>query len=209
MKACGCQASICKLISMLKNISSSSLSGYSEADALGALIALRDLGRIGRSRLSRILGIGEGSLRGLLRDLEKTGAIVHARSGAMLARWVAQDLHSIHIAEFAPVSNVIPWEYVVLVQLCNVKPNLDQKSVIEIRDNTLRWGSLGCIIALSSHGRLRVVGLEKHGLVREIESEVQNYVIECDGILGIIGCDRKVPKWALIYGFLEGVCGLT
>uniref|UniRef100_A0A7J3ZMF8 PH0730-like N-terminal domain-containing protein n=1 Tax=Fervidicoccus fontis TaxID=683846 RepID=A0A7J3ZMF8_9CREN len=193
-------------MSVIKEAGPSSPTGYTEADVLGALIALRDLGRIGRSRLSRILGIGEGSLRGLLKNLEKARIIERSRSGVSLVKWVARELSSMHIAEFAPASSVIPWERVVLVQLCNVKPRLDYKGVIEVRDNTLRWGSLGCIIATIEHGRLKITGLENYGLVREIESELQNYITDCDGVLGVIGCDKRALRWALIYGFLEGVC---
>jgi len=54
-------------------------------DALAVLLAVKSEGRIGRPRLTRLLGLGDRRARNLINMLERVGLIVKSRGGSGLS----------------------------------------------------------------------------------------------------------------------------
>jgi len=201
---------VCRLLDALKKaLSKAPGSEFAEPDALGALVYLREAEAAGRQRLSKVLCLGEGSVRGMLEALASAGLVERSKSGARLSERARELLEGLKVFELAPASKAIPWERVLVVQLCGAPADLSESEAVEVRDSVVRWGGLGCISAAAEGKKLKVFGLYDESLAREIESELEHYILDCSSLLGIVGCEPEAPKWHALYGFLEGLCRLT
>ncbi len=199
---------ICALLSRIEEciVKKPKITTYSEADALGMLIILRDLGRLGRIKLSRLLNIGEQSIRSLGSLLEESGLIKKGSYGYMITNRALNLLTGINFVEKITSSKAIPWKRIGIVQVCK-KVGIDNKKLLEIRDNTVVWGGYGSItLLIDERGEVRLPGGEGTSLEKEIIEEIENHYLSCEGVIGILGIRNEVGPWGPLYGFLEALC---
>ena len=134
---------------------------FIEAHILKALEVIGDEGSIGRIRLSKILGLGEGVTRTLIRHLKREGLIEVSRSGITLSEVGRSILAEVTDRMSGVVSipesplTVGPHNVAVLVRgsSANVRYGVEQ------RDAAVKVGALGATTLLFKDGRLTIPGL--------------------------------------------------
>ena len=166
---------------------------FIEAHILKALEVIGEEGSVGRIRLSRILGLGEGTIRTLIRHLKREGLIEVSRSGITLSelgRSILADVTDrISGAVSVPESplTVGPHNVAVLVRgsSANVRYGVEQ------RDAAIKAGALGATTLLFKGGRLTIPGLADDILENsEVKAVCRTLIIELnpsEGDVIIIG----------------------
>ena len=126
------------------------------------VIALEEMHRnpIGRPGLTRLLDLGEASVKTMLRRLRDHGLIVASDRGNTLTSSglrLLMDVKSIIIVN-PPVKGFF-WGEVVVIKVPNVNPPVDIVSVYTIRDYLVMHGCRDTIIGGVSNGELIFPGL--------------------------------------------------
>jgi len=131
---------------------------FIEAHLVKALIEIDAQGSIGRVRLSKTLGLGEGMIRTLIRHLKNEGLIKTSREGIALTnsgKKLTSDLQSriskeIEVTE-SPLT-VGPFNVAILIK--NAANAI--KGGLEQRDAAIKVGTLGCTTLIFRRGRLHM-----------------------------------------------------
>lgn len=208
MSLTGSELSMCKLVGLLRELVQRSKILATPADLLGILLVTTRGGPMGRARLARSLGLGEGAARSLIQVAKRAGLVETSSRGVRPVESIVGELSKLKVAELAPSSDVLPWSSAVLVQLCARPPRLNKANALRVRDGTVRWGALGCVIAVNLRGGLlEAPGLDEPEILGSLKSELMGSVEECEGVIGVLGRESPYGRpWPLVYGFLEALC---
>lgn len=136
---------------------------FQDVHVIKALEAIGTKKTVGRKRLSKLLGLGEGATRTLVKHLKIEGLIVTLKSGISLSKFgekVFSDLkskisHQVEIPK-SPLT-VGPFNVAVLVK--NVAHAV--KYGVEQRDAAIKVGALGATTLVFSDERLKMPGVQE------------------------------------------------
>jgi len=149
----------------LKRLSRSMASGsapaYGEAHVLKAIEIIGSLAGIGRKMLSKELGLGEGTVRTLVKRLKDEGILESSRGGMFLTNLgekLLSDLHeSIRATELEEtIITVGRFNYAVLVK----GSASEIKSGVEQRDAALIAGAKGATTLIFKEGCFHIPSLD-------------------------------------------------
>jgi hypothetical protein len=132
---------------------------YGEVDILKALIAIgNSSSSVGRSRLGKITGLGQGEVRTLIARLKNAGLITVEARGCDLTEKGSKKFESISRA--IPTSSSVEatdlnlgkysWCVIVRDHGAEVKKGLEQ------RDASIRAGATGALTVIYSKGRFKI-----------------------------------------------------
>jgi len=131
---------------------------FIEAHLVKALMLMKSEGPIGRMKLSKTLGLGEGTIRTLTKHLEKEGLTKSSRAGIVLTN-SGGTLHSSlksKIAELTEIQRssltVGPFNVAILVK--NAADTI--KSGLEQRDAAIMIGAMGATTLVFDNGKLKM-----------------------------------------------------
>jgi predicted transcriptional regulator len=127
-----------------------------EAHIVKALRTIDYEGPVGRVKLSRALGLGEGMIRTLIKHLINEGLIETSRTGIVLTKSgkkLSLDLKS-RISESieAPQSSLTVGPLNIAILVKNAADTI--KGGIEQRDAAIKVGALGATTLVFKHGKL-------------------------------------------------------
>lgn len=131
---------------------------YIEAHLVKALLLIDTEGAIGRVRLSKTIGLGEGTVRTLIKHLEKADLIKTSRKGILpteAGRRLIQDLKA-RMGEKKQISRsdltVGPFNVAILVR--NAAPFV--RKGLEQRDAAIKVGALGATTLVFQREKLKM-----------------------------------------------------
>ncbi len=131
---------------------------FIEAHLVKALMIIESGGPVGRVKLSKTMGLGEGTIRTLTRHLEKEGLIKISRDGIVLTnsgKKLSLNLKS-RISKETEVSKssltVGPFNVSILVK--NAADSI--RSGLEQRDAAIKVGALGATTLIFRRGKLNM-----------------------------------------------------
>jgi len=136
---------------------------FNEAQVVKALEIIGAYGTVGRIRLSKELGLGEGATRTLLKHLKNEGIIESSRRGIVLSEYGKKLFSNLRskISEGVEVPNspltVGPFNIAVLVR--NAAHGV--KRGIEQRDTAIKAGALGTTTLIFSRNKLTMPSSEE------------------------------------------------
>ncbi|RLE64761.1 MAG: hypothetical protein DRN53_00555 [Thermoprotei archaeon] len=119
------------------------------------LVALYLVGRVGRYRLSEILKIGEGRLRGIIKSMVKKGLIESKRGGSALTEkgknYILTLLANFGIKNLSFMRIALNTEvYTCLYTNVGIRENID---ILAVRDEAIRGGaSMALIMRYNGRG---------------------------------------------------------
>lgn len=166
------------------------LPSFSDYHILWAMDIIDLEGSIGRSRLSKSLGLGEGVGRTIVERLRDAALIQVSRSGCSLTdrgKNVLEGIHR-HLSRSVPltessiglgISNVV-----ILVR----EASHLVRSGIEERDATIRAGALGAMTLVYSNKKLSIPGLsdDSEKDFPKIASQLLGHFQPCEGDVFLI-----------------------
>ena len=137
--------------------------GFTEVHVVKALETLGTEEPVGRIRLSKILGLGEGETRTLVRHLRNEDVVEVSRTGIVLSdlgEKILSDLRS-NLSEESevPESSLTVGPHNVAVLIKNVADSV--KYGLEQRDAAIRAGALGATTLIFRNDRLTMPGVGK------------------------------------------------
>ncbi len=136
---------------------------FTEVHVIKALESLRTEKPIGRIRLSKILSLGEGETRTLVRHLRNEDVIEVSRTGIVLSKLgekILSDLRSNMSEESEiPESSLTVGPHNVAVLIRNAGDSV--KYGLEQRDAAIRAGGLGATTLIFRNDRLTMPGVSK------------------------------------------------
>ena len=136
---------------------------FIEAHVITALEAISAGKRVGRIKLSEILGLSEGATRTLVRHLGNEGLIEVSKSGMVLSNFgekVFSDLRSRISEEIEiPRSSLTLGSFNVAVLIRNAARSV--KYGVEQRDAAIKVGALGATTLVFSRNKLTMPGVSE------------------------------------------------
>ncbi len=129
---------------------------YCDADVYWTLRALKDMGRTGRSDLARELGMGEGSIRSVIKKLKEVGLISLFQTGTRITEGGIAFLDALPVipVEIELDDEIVKDEY---HQAVVVKGVADKVMIgAEQRDAAIRAGGTGCVTIVYSENGLMI-----------------------------------------------------
>ncbi len=183
-------------------IARASRRGYTIYHTLKLLDLLGIKGPLGRSLISKELGIGEGSSRSLVRCLRSLGLVetdpvggsyLTAKGQGVLARWRGIVTSSACVEEKLDPS---PWELVSISILHRSRSHeMLSKGVLNIRDAIVRGGCLGALIMGIIEDRIYMLdaaGKPDIDISRTpLGTRILGLCERCEGSLIIAGASRS------------------
>lgn len=156
-----------KLLQVIEDAASKIAPGrapyFIEPHVVKALTTIDRQGPLGRTKLAKTLGLGEGSIRTLIRHLDKEGlievtreGIVLTSSGASLVASMRSSLsQSIKIPKGALTVGAFNMAILVKDAAGGVRTGLEQ------RDAAIKVGALGATTLIFSNGRLTMPSVDE------------------------------------------------
>ncbi|MGQ9679927.1 MAG: DUF4443 domain-containing protein [Candidatus Bathyarchaeia archaeon] len=153
------------IYAILKQLTKSTGSGlapaYNEAHVLKAIETIGSLTGIGRKTLSKELGLGEGTVRTLVKRLKEEGILESSRGGMFLTSLGEKILESLRMVmrttELEETALTVGrFNYAVLVK----NSSTEIKSGIEQRDAALLAGAKGATTLIFKGGGFHTPGLK-------------------------------------------------
>lgn len=136
---------------------------FNEAQIVKALEIISVYGNVGRIRLSKELGLGEGATRTLLKHLKNEGIIAGSKHGIALSeygkKWFLNLRSKISEGIEIPNSPITIGQFNVAVLVRDVAHRV--KMGIEQRDMAIRAGALGATTLIFSCNKLAMPSSEK------------------------------------------------
>ncbi len=124
-----------------------------DADFYWMLRLLCDRGRTGRAKLSEVLGMGEGSIRSVIRKLKEAGLISLFQTGMFISGAGTDFLNALSIIPIDIIAEeIVLSKYSQAVVVKNVGNRITIGS--EQRDVAIRAGGTDCITIVCSDGKL-------------------------------------------------------
>ncbi|MCD6431747.1 hypothetical protein J7L33_03465 [Candidatus Bathyarchaeota archaeon] len=183
---------------------------FIEAHLVKALKIVDSEGPVGRVRLSKILGLGEGAVRTLVKHLKNEGLIKISRTGIILTdsgKKLSSFLNSRISSETeVPQSSLTVGPFNIAVLVKNVADAI--KYGLEQRDAAIKVGASGATTLIFSHGGLVMPGAEGEDVFKNIPA-IRDVLISklkpCEGDVVIIGSgnDRLTAELGAIAAALE------
>ncbi|MEM2233112.1 MAG: DUF4443 domain-containing protein [Nitrososphaerota archaeon] len=135
---------------------------YSTLDVLRALLLIRRVGLVSRAAMSEELGIGEGSVRSLVRKLALMGLVQVIRSGCTLTKTGEEFLSALseHVAGPVRLDLRGVWRYPHSVGVSVRNGARFVGSGLEERDEAVRHGAEAAMVLTYETGRLLMPELE-------------------------------------------------
>jgi len=132
---------------------------FSEVHVVRTLIALSE-GNVGRKKLVGVVGVGEGSVRTILKKLSADGLIESFQTGQILSKAGEKKVGGLLELFTKPVCVDLPQlsDYSGQVAVVVRKAAGAVGSAVSLRDVALRNGADGALILVSEGGRLRYPG---------------------------------------------------
>jgi predicted transcriptional regulator len=164
---CNGESSKLELLEVIERVASKIAPGrapsFNEAQVVKALEIIGAYGTVGRIRLSKELGLGEGATRTLLKHLKKAGLIEGSRRGITFSEYGKKLFSSLRskISEGIEVPNsaltVGPFNMAVLVRdtAHRVRKGVEQ------RDTAIKAGALGATTLIFSRNKLTMPSSEE------------------------------------------------
>jgi len=131
---------------------------FIEAHLVKALVTIDSEGPVGRVKLSKTLGLGEGTVRTLIKHLENEGLIKTSKAGIILTnsgKKIASNIKSKISRQIEVPRNPLtvgPFNIAVLIK--NVSKAI--KGGVEQRDAAIKVGALGATTLIYSRGKLNM-----------------------------------------------------
>jgi len=120
-------------------------------ELLPVLFTIKYYGRAGRYQLSRMLNLGEGKVRNILRRLREQGFIEVKRGGSKLTKKGEEYLDNIFkglgIKKIAVLYNKEEYFKDMIIVCAHLKA-YEVKNVIDLRDEAVRNGAEGALIGI-------------------------------------------------------------
>lgn len=136
---------------------------FVEAHLVKALMTVEAEGPVGRTKLSKTLGLGEGTVRTLIKHLENKGLVKTSRIGIALTnsgKKLVFNLKSRISKEIeVPRSSLTVGPLNVAILLKNAAHSV--KGGVEQRDAAIRIGALGATTLIYSRGKLNMPLVEE------------------------------------------------
>lgn len=147
---------------------------YTAVHVLKALEILDSPGGVGRQELARLMGLGEGVVRTLVRHLRSEGLLQVSREGMRLSDMglkVLMEIRSLMSSMELPETEITvgPYNHAVLVKGA---VGLIRRG-IEQRDMAIKVGANGATTLIYRGGGLQMPGLEM-----EVPAEIQRRLLE-------------------------------
>jgi len=183
---------------------------FIEAHLVKALKIVDSEGPVGRVRLSKILGLGEGAVRTLVKHLKNEGLIKISRTGVILTdsgKKLSSFLNSRISSETeVPQSSLTVGPFNIAVLVKNVADAI--KYGLEQRDAAIKVGASGATTLIFSHGGLVMPGAEGEDVFKNIPA-IRDVLIsklkprEGDVVIIGSGNDRLTAELGAIAAALE------
>ena len=183
---------------------------FIEAHLVKALKIVDSEGPVGRVRLSKILGLGEGAVRTLVKHLKNEGLIKISRTGIILTdsgKKLSSFLNSRISSETdVPQSSLTVGPFNIAVLVKNVADVI--KYGLEQRDAAIKVGASGATTLIFSHGGLVMPGAEGEDVFKNIPA-IRDVLIsklkprEGDVVIIGSGNDRLTAELGAIAAALE------
>ena len=183
---------------------------FIEAHLVKALKIVDSEGPVGRVRLSKILGLGEGAVRTLVKHLKNEGLIKISRTGIILTdsgKKLSSFLNSRISSETeVPQSSLTVGPFNIAVLVKNVADAI--KYGLEQRDAAIKVGASGATTLIFSHGSLVMPGAEGEDVFKNIPA-IRDVLIsklkprEGDVVIIGSGNDRLTAELGAIAAALE------
>ena len=183
---------------------------FIEAHLVKALKIVDSEGPVGRVRLSKILGLGEGAVRTLVKHLKNEGLIKISRTGIILTdsgKKLSSFLTSRISSETeVPQSSLTVGPFNIAVLVKNVADHI--KYGLEQRDAAIKVGASGATTLIFSHGGLVMPGAEGEDVFKNIPA-IRDVLIsklkprEGDVVIIGSGNDRLTAELGAIAAALE------
>ena len=136
---------------------------FIEAHLVKALMTIDDEGTVGRMKLSKTLGLGEGTIRTLIRHLENEKLIKISKAGIALTssgKKLTTDLKSRISKEIEiPRSSLTVGPFNVAILVKNAADAI--RGGVEQRDAAIRIGALGATTLIYRRGKLNMPLVEE------------------------------------------------
>ncbi len=128
---------------------------YCDADVYWTLWALKDMGRTGRSELAKALGVGEGSIRGVIKKLREVELISLFQTGTRITESGIAFLDALPLIPVdVELDDMVKGDYHQAVVVKGVADKVMIGS--EQRDAAIRAGGTGCITIVYSKDGLMI-----------------------------------------------------
>ena len=183
---------------------------FIEAHLVKALKIVDSEGPVGRVRLSKILGLGEGAVRTLVKHLKNEGLIKISRTGIILTdsgKKLSSFLNSRISSETeVPQSSLTVGPFNIAVLVKKVADHI--KYGLEQRDAAIKVGASGATTLIFSHGGLVMPGAEGEDVFKNIPA-IRDVLIsklkprEGDVVIIGSGNDRLTAELGAIAAALE------
>ena len=184
---------------------------FMEPHLVKALMTIETEGPIGRVKLSKTLGLGEGTMRTLIRHFENEGLIETSKAGITLTKSgkkIASSLRS-RISEQidVPRSSLTVGLYNVAVLVKNAAQAV--KGGLEQRDAAIKMGASGATTLSYSHGKLCMPMVDEE-VFRDSPTVREALVLKFrpqEGDVIIIGSagDRSTAQFGALAAALETI----
>ena len=136
---------------------------FIEAHLVKALVTIDDEGTVGRGKLSKTLGLGEGTIRTLIRHLENEKLIKISKAGialTSLGKKLTVDLKSrISKGIEVPRSSLTVGPFSVAILVKNAADAV--RGGVEQRDAAIKIGALGATTLIYRRGKLNMPLVEE------------------------------------------------
>jgi len=149
-----------------------------EAHTVKTLILLYTKGPLGRQALSKILGIGESSVRTLIRRLKELGLVNVSKAGGAYLTNTGEAIVKRLLEKIVPpkVIDISGLNYlklsrkacaIVLRDYCKEKPD-----VLHIRDSLIRYGAEAALIICVRKGKFILLSPQGNGIDETVIKEL-------------------------------------
>ena len=149
--------------SIVEKVAPGMAPSYTQAHVLMALETIQSFKSIGRLKLSRILKIGEGAMRTMIRRLLQKGLVKVSREGVSLSsegeRFMSELRKIVTPQLKMPSSGLTVGEYNVAIMVKDSSSAV--RRGLEQRDAAIRVGASGATTLIFKMGKLIIPGMEE------------------------------------------------
>ncbi len=199
---------MCRIINKLQESELRGKHLFTSADLLATLYYIEKQGDVGRIFLSRILGVGEQVARNILKELLAQELIMTEGRSKRVSEELREFLDNMLVTEIIPSPEILGWPRTVLLQVCIDANIISSNKLVWLRDRIVRWGGAGGVILFKDiDGRISLPGGEGSDAEKSLQSILRDFkLLDCNGLVVLVGLEEKVSEWLPVYGFLEALC---
>ena len=140
---------------------------YSRADVYQTLLILLEEGPLGRLKIAEKLGLGEASIKTMLRRLKELNIVdIDPIAGAYLTSKGREIIEKVSEKIMPPITldlrETAEWPNSKMTVLRKASRILEQTNVLEIRDELIRRGAKAALIIVVEHNTAKLAGVEEY-----------------------------------------------